>query len=83
MKTKNAKLDSAMGGFTRLLHSGKADEWMEEIPTVVVNPLPPDLQKIADVSAVAFPAAFRRAGHFNIHAEFPYHISPQFSYIYL
>ncbi len=29
-----------MGGFTRLLHSGKADDLMDEIPTVVVNPLP-------------------------------------------
>ncbi|GAB4823622.1 hypothetical protein N2152v2_010668 [Parachlorella kessleri] len=31
-----------MGGFTRLLHSGQADELMGEIPTVVVNPLPPE-----------------------------------------
>lgn len=28
-----------MGGFTRLLHSGEQDELMDEIPTVVVNPL--------------------------------------------
>ena len=28
-----------MGGFTRLLHSGEADELMPEIPTVVVKPL--------------------------------------------
>jgi len=28
-----------MGGFTRLLHSGEADDLMEEIPTTVVNPL--------------------------------------------
>lgn len=32
-----------MGGFTRLLHSGKADDLMEEIPTFVVDPLPPDV----------------------------------------
>ncbi len=32
-----------MGGFTRLLHSGKADDLMDEIPTVVVDPLPSDM----------------------------------------
>lgn len=32
-----------MGGFTRLLHSGKADDLMDEIPTVVVDPLPSSL----------------------------------------
>lgn len=31
---------SEMGGFTRILHSGKADNFMDEIPTVVVDPLP-------------------------------------------
>ncbi|XP_074292439.1 hydroxyproline O-arabinosyltransferase NOD3-like [Silene latifolia] len=31
---------SDMGGFTRVLHSGRADNLMKEIPTVVVNPLP-------------------------------------------
>jgi len=29
-----------MGGFTRILHSGRPDELMDEIPTVVVDPLP-------------------------------------------
>ncbi len=29
-----------MGGFTRLLHSGQADDLMDELPTVVVDPLP-------------------------------------------
>ncbi|CAI7865147.1 unnamed protein product, partial [Closterium sp. NIES-53] len=33
-----------MGGFTRVLHTGKEDELMEEIPTFVVNPLPPQQQ---------------------------------------
>ncbi len=28
-----------MGGFTRLLHSGEADDLMNEIPTTVVDPL--------------------------------------------
>ncbi|KAK9831741.1 hypothetical protein WJX74_007749 [Apatococcus lobatus] len=31
-----------MGGFTRLLHEGKADELMREIPTFVADPLPAD-----------------------------------------
>ena len=33
-------LAGAMGGFTRILHSGKPDDLMDEIPTVVVDPLP-------------------------------------------
>jgi hypothetical protein len=31
---------SEMGGFTRVLHSGKPDNVMDEIPTFVVDPLP-------------------------------------------
>lgn len=31
---------SEMGGFTRVLHSGKPDAFMDEIPTFVVDPLP-------------------------------------------
>lgn len=31
-----------MGGWTRLLHSGKADDLMDELPTIVVDPLPQD-----------------------------------------
>ena len=33
----------AIGDFTRLLHSGVPDDLMSEIPTVVVNKLPPDV----------------------------------------
>lgn len=29
-----------MGGFTRLLHSGQADDLMDEVPTFVARPLP-------------------------------------------
>jgi hydroxyproline O-arabinosyltransferase len=29
-----------MGGFTRILHSGEPDDLMDEIPTIVVDPLP-------------------------------------------
>lgn len=32
---------SEMGEFTRVLHSGRPDNLMNEIPTVVVDPLPP------------------------------------------
>ncbi|KAG2405247.1 Hydroxyproline O-arabinosyltransferase [Vigna angularis] len=28
-----------MGGFTRILHSGKPDQFMDEIPTFVAQPL--------------------------------------------
>lgn len=31
-----------MGGFTRILHSGQADELMDEIPTFVCDPVPSD-----------------------------------------
>jgi len=41
--------DSPMGGFTRLLHTGKPDQWMHEIPTVVVDPLPPPYDALAAV----------------------------------
>ncbi|KAL4424883.1 hypothetical protein ABPG77_002106 [Micractinium sp. CCAP 211/92] len=35
-----------MGGYTRLLHSGKADDWVDEIPTVIVPPAPAQFEKI-------------------------------------
>ena len=34
-----------MGGFTRLLHSGQADELMDEIPSFVAKPLPDEGHK--------------------------------------
>lgn len=37
---------SEMGGFTRILHSGKADKFMEEIPTFVAQPLPPGTDQV-------------------------------------
>lgn len=33
------------GGFTRILHSGKEDDLMEEIPTFIAKPLPKDPDK--------------------------------------
>lgn len=39
-KNMKDKQSSEMGGFTRILHSGKPDNLMDEIPTFVVDPLP-------------------------------------------
>ncbi|GLC53212.1 hypothetical protein PLESTB_000720300 [Pleodorina starrii] len=47
-----------MGGFTRLLHSGKADDLMDEIPTVVVDPLPPSVSKNTTYIVLNRPYAF-------------------------
>lgn len=38
---------SDFGGFTRILHSGRTDDLMEEIPTFVVDPLPPGLDRVS------------------------------------
>ena len=38
---------SDMGGFTRILHSGKEDELMDEIPSFVVDPLPTGLDRVS------------------------------------
>jgi len=37
---------SDMGKFTRVLHSGKGDHLMDEIPTFVVDPLPEGLDRV-------------------------------------
>ncbi|VVA96995.1 unnamed protein product [Arabis nemorensis] len=42
---KKALPGSDMGGFTRILHSGNPDNLMDEIPTFVVDPLPPGLDR--------------------------------------
>ncbi|EFJ23955.1 hypothetical protein SELMODRAFT_150302 [Selaginella moellendorffii] len=44
-KQQKEKAGSEMGGFTRLLHTGKADHLMDEIPTYVVQPLPEGTDK--------------------------------------
>ncbi|KAK4285346.1 hypothetical protein QN277_002054 [Acacia crassicarpa] len=44
-KQKRNLPGSEMGGFTRVLHSGRPDNLMDEIPTVVVDPLPPGLDQ--------------------------------------
>lgn len=38
---------SEMGGFTRILHSGNSDDLMDEIPTLVVDPLPAGLDRVS------------------------------------
>ncbi|KAM7266953.1 hypothetical protein ACFE04_009119 [Oxalis oulophora] len=44
-KKKKDLPGSAMGGFTRILHSGKPDNLMSEIPTMVVDPLPSGMDR--------------------------------------
>ncbi|PIM99324.1 hypothetical protein CDL12_28182 [Handroanthus impetiginosus] len=44
-KKKKDLPGSDMGKFTRILHSGKPDNLMDEIPTFVVNPLPTGLDR--------------------------------------
>ena len=39
-------LDIGMGGFTRILHSGKPDQFMDEIPTFVAQPLPAGMDQV-------------------------------------
>jgi len=38
--------NSGMGGFTRILHSGKSDQYMDEIPTFVAQPLPSGMDQV-------------------------------------
>lgn len=44
-KKQKDLLGSHMGKFTRILHSGKSDNLMDEIPTYVVDPLPSGLDR--------------------------------------
>ncbi|CAN4119757.1 unnamed protein product [Withania somnifera] len=46
-KRMKERAGSDMGGFTRVLHSGKPDNLMEEIPTFVVDPLPEGLDRVS------------------------------------
>eukprot|EP00798_Chlamydomonas_sp_ICE-L_P011655 gene11655-34364_t len=47
-----------MGGFTRLLHGGEADNLMDEIPTVIVQPLPESVIPHLDYVVLNRPYAF-------------------------
>lgn len=48
---------SDFGGFTRILHSGRSDDLMEEIPTFVVDPLPAGIDRVS-VYFVLVPICF-------------------------
>lgn len=43
-----------MGGFTRVLHSGKPDGLMDEIPTFVVDPLPAGKDRVSTPRLTVF-----------------------------
>lgn len=45
-KMKESKDGSDMGGFTRILHSGQTDQFMDEIPTFVAQPLPSGMDQV-------------------------------------
>lgn len=60
-KTKKACIARGrcdMGGFTRILHSGKADDLMDEIPTFVAQPLPKDKNGGSSYIVINRPYAF-------------------------
>lgn len=45
--------NSEMGGFTRILHSGKPDKYMDEIPTFVAQPLPAGMDRVCSLCSVS------------------------------
>ena len=47
-----------MGGFTRILHSGEADDLMDEVPTVVVDKLPESALKNSSYVVLNRPCAW-------------------------
>jgi hydroxyproline O-arabinosyltransferase len=49
---------SLQGGFTRVLHSGKADDLMDEIPTFVADPLPKEKHNNGGYVVINRPYAF-------------------------
>ncbi|TXG49115.1 hypothetical protein EZV62_024990 [Acer yangbiense] len=53
-KKQKEQPGSEMGGFTRILHSGNPDNLMDEIPTVVVDPLPAGLDRVSFSLTVLF-----------------------------
>jgi hydroxyproline O-arabinosyltransferase len=56
-KTKDMP-GSAMGKFTRILHSGRGDQLMNEIPTFVVDPLPEGLDRVCTFTFRLFSMLF-------------------------
>lgn len=53
-KKQKALTGSEMGEFTRILHSGKPDNLMDEIPTFVVDPLPAGLDRVRNIPYCSF-----------------------------
>lgn len=49
---------SEMGGFTRILHSGHPDNLMDEIPTLVVDPLPPGMDRVRFLTILYFQVTY-------------------------
>lgn len=45
-KKQKSMPNSEMGGFTRILHSGKPDRFMDEMPTFVAQPLPSGMDQV-------------------------------------
>ena len=61
---------SDMGKFTRVLHSGKGDHLMDEIPTFVVDPLPEGLDRVR-FSVFTFAVAYIYSPAFiQLHVDF-------------
>ena len=52
-KKARAVPGSDMGGFTRILHSGKPDQFMDEIPTFVADPLPPGMDQVPEILPIS------------------------------
>lgn len=53
-KKFKAKPNSEMGGFTRILHSGKPDKYMDEIPTFIAQPLPAGMDQVWVLGSINF-----------------------------
>lgn len=51
-KKFKATPNSEMGGFTRILHSGKPDKYMDEIPTFVAQPLPAGMDQVCILGCI-------------------------------
>lgn len=53
-KQQKHKPYSEMGGFTRILHSGQPDRFMDEIPTFVAKPLPDGMDQVSLFILISF-----------------------------
>lgn len=69
-KTKDIP-GSAMGKFTRILHSGRGDQLMDEIPTFVVDPLPEGLDRVCIFMFLPFQHVNLVHSRFNIKFKNP------------